>query len=231
MRPGALHAAPPAPVLWNLPGLPGSVDAYGKRIQGVAAWEALPAFTTADHSPLENAATWSLPSRPRGVFLSPLENPAHPSDGWPGFTTASTHQRRRRPIMAHERRQSEDPRGPTWPLTSTGNHSRRYAPTLATFVGLGGHLGRNAHQAMRLLVGSSVFSASSVTKSTTWSRVSWGTHWPVRAPQVLFLARHTPPRSQRSRCPSWPASPPRPRSCSRAGLRATLAPAGSCRGP
>ena len=149
MRPGALHAAPPAPVLWNLPGLPGSVDAYGKRIQGVAAWEALPAFTTADHSPLENAATWSLPSRPRGVFLSPLENPAHPSDGWPGFTTASTHQRRRRPIMAHERRQSEDPRGPTWPLTSTGNHSRRYAPTLATFVGLGGHLGRNAHSPER----------------------------------------------------------------------------------
>src|ERR1039458_828998 len=33
---------------------------------------------------------------------------------------------------------------------------------------------------------SCVFSDQRLTKSTTWSRVSWAVHWPFRSPQVFF---------------------------------------------
>ncbi len=58
--------------------------------------------------------------------------------------------------------------------------------------------------------GNSVWALSSRTKSTTTSRVSWGTHAPVRAPQVLFSASRTPRRPPQSLRPCAEASPPGP---------------------
>src|ERR1700687_2466865 len=54
----------------------------------------------------------------------------------------------------------------------------------------------------------SVFSDQRRTKSTTWSRTSWGTQLPVRVPQVFFLTRRAPPSTRPGLRPwSAPSSP------------------------
>ena len=44
-------------------------------------------------------------------------------------------------------------------------------------------------QGVKRATGMSVLSLQDRTKSTIWSRVSWGTQQPVRVPQDFFLAR------------------------------------------
>ena len=58
--------------------------------------------------------------------------------------------------MISIRREDEDPirtayQTSRWPLLSTANPSRRFAPTLAIFVGIGGHLRRNT-QALAVFI-------------------------------------------------------------------------------
>jgi hypothetical protein len=61
----------------NLPGLPEDVDAHGKRSEG-------PCRAPSPRFPQPTTTSWKTAD----VFLSPLENSAHPSDGWPDFPTA-----------------------------------------------------------------------------------------------------------------------------------------------
>src|SRR5947209_9052443 len=54
----------------------------------------------------------------------------------------------------------------------------------------------------------SVFSDQRRTKSTTWSRVSGGTHTPVRVPQDFFLAQCAPPSARPAPHPCAGSSSP-----------------------
>ena len=136
MRPRGDPAFPSTPVAWNLAGLPGPMDAYGKRIRGTALLSLLRVFHSRPQPPGKRIqASADLKATRR--FPQPLGRSGSPvgrlTRVFHSFHTATT------TIVFNLFR----PGGPgrflvadqplRWPLLSAGNSSRRFAPTLATF--------------------------------------------------------------------------------------------------